>query len=187
MLFPSLSVKFFQASVDYCRSVSQVLDKLHSFARLVNALIRFNPGCIVHECMYLYTSHRSNPDSAPNVLLAVTGVIDNRPAPSSEEGGQSSLLMDMVEGYTAVLLGQELPATSSASATTMVQTLLGSSHPDLPLAVVLSIPHLVDSVMALHWDGLTDAVSTKLVALISGLFEHFHGYAAWWYIDKLAM
>ncbi len=122
-----------------------------------------------------YTPHRSNPDCAPNVLLAVAGVISSRSAPCSEGGELSSLLMDMVEGYTAVLMGQEHRLSPSARGTT-VQTLLGSSHPDLRVAMVVSVPHLVDSIMALHWDGLNDDVSSKLTALIGGLFEHFQGY-----------
>lgn len=121
----------------------------------------------------LYIPPRSNPESAPNVLLAVVGVISNRPALCNEP---SSLLMDIVEGYTATLLGQE-PQPAPSASSSIVQTLLGSSHPDLPLAAVLSVSHVVDSIMALYWDGLTDAVSSKLVALIDGLFEHFHRYA----------
>ena len=117
--------------------------------------------------MYI-VSLRSNPDSASNVLLALTGVISNTPQ-CGKGGGHSSLLMDMVDGYSAILLGQEQQA-----APTIVHTLLGSSHPELPLAVVLSVPDLVDSIMTLHWDGLTDTVSSKLVALIGGLFEHFN-------------
>lgn len=124
-----------------------------------------------HVYNNVHLTHRSNSDSAANILLAVTGVISNR------QEGQFSLLMDLMEGYTALLLKQEMPAVPSGS-TTIAQTLLNSSHPDLLLAVVLSIPHLVDSVMALHWDGLTDSVSSKLVALIGGLFEYFHGFVA---------
>lgn len=120
----------------------------------------------------MYIPFRSNPDSAPNALLAVAGVVSNRSTLSSEGGELSSLLMDMVKGFTATLLGQEPQLTSG----TIVHTLLGSGHSDLPLAVVLSVPRLVDSIMTLYWDGLTDAVSSKLVALIGGLFEHFHGY-----------
>ena len=106
----------------------------------------------------------------------MTGVIRNRSALCSEGGVLSSLLVDMVEGYTATLLGQETQPSPSSAGSAIVQTLLCSSHPDLPLAVVLSVPHLVDIIMALHWDGLTDAVSSKLAALIGALFEHFHGY-----------
>ena len=125
----------------------------------------------VHLCIL-----RSNPDTAPNVLFVLTGVISRRSAQSSDGGGHSSLLMDLVDGYTALLLGQEQKATLSS--TTIVQTLLESSHPDLPVAVVLTIPSMVDTIMALHWNGLTDTVSSKLIALISGLFHHFQGYVA---------
>ena len=126
---------------------------------------------------YVYP-HRNNSECAPDMLLVVAGVISTRSAACCSEGvGElPSLLMDMVEGCTAVLMGQK-PQPSPSASDTIVQALLGSVHPDLPLAVVLSAPHLVDSIMALHWDGLTDNVSSKLVALIDGLFEHFQRYA----------
>ena len=111
------------------------------------------------------------------MLLALASIVSTRSAPCSEvEGELPSLLTDMVEGCTAVLMGQA-PHPSPSASGTIVQALLGSSHPDLSLAVILSVPHLVDSIMVLHWDGLTDDVSSKLVALIDGLFEHFQRYA----------
>ena len=83
-------------------------------------------------------------------------------------------MMDLVDGFSAVLLGKQLPVDSSASS--LVQTLLRSSHEDFLVAVILSVPELVDGVLTVFWSGVTETVISKLVVLVDGLFEHFHKY-----------
>lgn len=84
--------------------------------------------------------------------------------------------MEVVDGFITILTGKQQQQVA-LSTTAVVQTLLESSFTYLHLPVILSIPMLVDSILALHWDGLPDAVTSNLVALIDSLFEHFHRYA----------
>lgn len=83
--------------------------------------------------------------------------------------------MDLVDGFTAVLSGKQLPASSSTA--TVVQTLLDSTdHSNIISVVILCLPELVDSVIALYWEELDETVLFKLASLLDSLFEHFHGY-----------
>lgn len=107
-------------------------------------------------------------------MLALTGVIAKH---CSESGSESlSHLMELVEGFTAILLGSQQTVTLSSAITSIMQTLLGSSREGLCLAVIISVPELVDSILALQWDGLDDAVIQKLVSLVDSLFEHYQRY-----------
>ena len=125
---------------------------------------------------HLYCStFRSSPESAPSILFALTGVIGNVTALYSGGDDDIPCMMDLVDGFSAIRLGKQLPVGSSPPP--LVQALLRSNHADLLVAVILSVPELVESVLIVFWSGLTDTVTSKLVTLVDGLFEHFHGYA----------
>lgn len=161
-----------------CRSLVQVIDKLQSFARfslqMIITIVKTHLLCglvFVHDL-----SFSVNPNSLSNVLMALTCVIGQH---SSEMGSESfSHLLELVESFTAILLGSQQTATLSTATTSIMQTLLESNFEDLHLAVVISVPELMGSMLALQWDGLDDTATRKLVALVDSLFEHYQRYAA---------